>query len=1181
MLKKILTVLLITIMVAPCAVFASGTAQADADALSLGVIAPYDGGSKEITRSLYLPDKGSVYNSEITWVSDNEKYITNSGRVIRPKFDEENVTVVLTATIKGDETVTKTFEFTVLSDEKFVDSQHMSDEEFFGKWNGVGWVRKGKLDYSYPGLQSVESYVKNEDYKSAKDALLTYFKGRTPPANVSTRLGKTRTPKWVEMISDDFYQTGNYEYYRGEIEIGNELKDYTAELPLNTMSVGMISFGVRAWYNEASFAKIYSKDNGDITLAPRLKITTANGVKTYTAVKDITIRHGDYSNTNYGKEKELTVKTFGDFLEEETWQSVITFDLSDIENVSEITKAEMILHGYTYPAFSGAKRIILLKEANTVWDELTANRYTFPGMVYSFNGLPQKNNWQKVAGQEGEYFWQSSRFAAWPYAALEYHNTKDEELAYKYLSIMADYIKDTGGRKFVGNSYTENINGLRGGFPRTLDTAIKNNNWEKTLDTFKESEYFTSDILTAILKNIWDSAHYLVTYHAESENWRQHEFMSILTTTKYLPEFYDVYNGEKWYKYAENVLEDVLFLNTMEDGSYVESSTGYSVAALSDFSSFKSSVEAAGGSVSEEYKERLLKNAYYNVVQYFPDGSGLRYGDASNIELNPGTYNSVYLWSKDENLKYISTLGKEGIEPEFTSVNFPDSRLTVMRDNWTTNSPYLITNVRGGGGHGHADDNQIVLYAYGRPLLIDSGIFSYASTSEMMQYTEWGKSSLAHNTVVINGKSQVYDGKKGVINEIALEDEYNYLRQTTGQTEGFDHERAILYLKPDLWIVSDKITSDEIGTSNNFKQLWHTPLNTEISKDGTSFKTNYSSGANLIITSADSSKELLIEDGWYDKSTNEVAEIKYGAFTKNTTGTCRFDTLLTVTNDDTEAKVTSETLLKTDGAVAVRYDISKNTGNQAVYYYRSEEGSHIFANFETNAQVLAILCDSNGNIEKIVRIGGSYVKNTSTGEYINADEKPAGNDITAGVNNNSYAVFGSVDKSYAGSNVTAMLVKNSASEIKSSDIAWFGITEIDENGEYILKFKTDVDISEYTFKMNIMGMPLTKDFVSVSDNGTLIYANLNTKKKENAVDLILKLNNLYSKTNQKYKIIVAFYDNTDKLVNIWSSDEKNLSYGISTESMTRDYPENTSKIKVLIWDGLTPVSTPLPEIKVE
>ena len=1181
MLRKIFAILMITVIVFPCAVFASGTVQADADALSLDVIAPYDGGSHEITRSLYLPDRGSVNNSEITWVSSNENYITNSGRVKRPKFNEDNANVTLTATVTGDVTVTKNFELTVIADEEFSDPQHMSDEEFFGKWNGVGWIKKGKLDYSYSGLNSVETAVKNNNYQAAKEALLAYFKGRKAPESVEARLGKTRVPNWVEMISDDFYQTGNYAYYRGEIEIGNELKDYTTELPLNTPSVGMISFGVRAWYNESSYSKIYSKDNGDLSLAPRLKITTSSGEKVYTAVKDITVRYGDYSNINYGSEKALTVKTFGDFLEDETYQSVITFDLSDIEDVTEIKKAEMILYGCTYPEFSGSKRIILLKEANTVYHESTASRYSFPGMVYSFNGLPEKNNWQKVVGQEGEYFWQSARFAAWPYAALEYHNTGNEDLAYKYLSIMYDYIKDTGGRKFVGTSDKEDENGLRGGFPRTLDTAIKNNNWEKTLDTFKDSEYFTADFLTAMLKNIWDSVHYLVTYHAESENWRQHEFMSILTTTKYLPEFYDVKNGEKWYNYVEKVLEDVLFLNTMEDGSYVESSTGYSVAALSDFSSFKASVEAAGGSVTDEYKERLLKNAYYNVVQYFPDGSGLRYGDASNILMNPGTYNSVYLWSEDENLKYISTLGQEGKEPEFTSVNFPDSRLTVMRDNWTTESPYLITNVRGGGGHGHADDNQIVLYAYGRPLLIDSGIFSYASTSEMMQYTNWGKSSLAHNTVVINNTSQVYDGKKGVINEVALEENYNYLRQTTGQTEGFDHERAILYLKPDLWIVSDKIIPERNGVVNNFKQLWHTPVNTIISKDGTSFRTNYNSGANVIITSADNNEELLIEDGWYDKSNNEVTDIKYGAFLKECADICRFDTLLTVTKDDTQANVTSEVLLKTDGAVAVRYNISYKDGDKILYYYRSEDGTHSFVDFETNAHTLAILCDENGNIENVVRIGGSYVKNTSTGNYIESTESPSYKDIISGKNSNNYAIYGNVDKSYTGSDITAMLVKKSVEDVQLSDIAWFDTVKIDENGEYILKFSTDVDISEYALKMNIMGHPVTKDFVSVSDNGTLIYANLKTENKENAIEMLLTLNNLYKKNNQKYRTIISFYDDMDKLIDLWCSDEKTLSNDVTTENITKEYPENTKKIKVMIWDENTPVSTPLSEIYIE
>jgi hypothetical protein len=57
-------------------------------------------------------------------------------------------------------------------------------------------------------------------------------------------------------------------------------------------------------------------------------------------------------------------------------------------------------------------------------------------------------------------------------------------------------------------------------------------------------------------------------------------------------------------------------------------------------------------------------------------------------------------------LTALPTLGASGTMPPFTSKHWPESGVTVMRGNWTENSPYLFTNVRGGGAHGHADDKK-------------------------------------------------------------------------------------------------------------------------------------------------------------------------------------------------------------------------------------------------------------------------------------------------------------------------------------------------------------------------------------------------------------------------------------------------------------------------------------------
>lgn len=55
-----------------------------------------------------------------------------------------------------------------------------------------------------------------------------------------------------------------------------------------------------------------------------------------------------------------------------------------------------------------------------------------------------------------------------------------------------------------------------------------------------------------------------------------------------------------------------------------------------------------------------------------------------------------------------------------------------------------------GGGHGHYDKNHFVLYAHGAVVMPDSGTHAYGSSL----HKGWDKTSFAHNTLVVNEKSQ-------------------------------------------------------------------------------------------------------------------------------------------------------------------------------------------------------------------------------------------------------------------------------------------------------------------------------------------------------------------------------------------------------------------------------------------
>jgi len=520
----------------------------DAEYLDYPMISMHENGSREIRRSLQLGES-VVYGSNIVWESSDENVITNSGRVIRPRYDEEDVPVTLTAIItKEGYSITKDFDFTVLADEEFADPMFMSDEEFFGVWNGKQWATEGKLDYSYPGLETVSEAARTGNYTLAKERLYTYFRDRKPEAD----LGSTgRNTGWANMLIDDFYHLQGSEYYQGETEITDEWKANSADVkPAYIIPGSTVTYSVRAWYNEASYAQIARTSSSHADMRPKMELTVNGSVRTYEATEDLNIRAGDYKNMNLNKDEYLTIQNFGDFLGNDTRQAVIKFDFSDLKEGDSITSARLVLYSRVLPSFSGEKRLIILKEPTNTWSSDQSTWNTFPGYVYSFNGLPGKNDWKRPEGSDVEYWYQMCRFGGWGPISSEFLETGDETYAYKAIRIMEDYLFDVGDWRMTGTTGGYNPNGMRGGFCRTLDATGKNGRWMSSMDILLKSKYATPDFCTAMLKNMWDTANYLTYYQSTSGNWRQYEYQSLLDASLKLPEFTDSQAGRNaatWY----------------------------------------------------------------------------------------------------------------------------------------------------------------------------------------------------------------------------------------------------------------------------------------------------------------------------------------------------------------------------------------------------------------------------------------------------------------------------------------------------------------------------------------------------------------------------------------------------------------------------------------------------------
>ncbi|MBM4156806.1 MAG: alginate lyase family protein [Lentisphaerae bacterium] len=108
-----------------------------------------------------------------------------------------------------------------------------------------------------------------------------------------------------------------------------------------------------------------------------------------------------------------------------------------------------------------------------------------------------------------------------------------------------------------------------------------------------------------------------------------------------------------------------------------------------------------------------------------------------------------------------------------------------------------------GGGHGHYDKNNAVVFAGGRWLMPDAGTHAYGSPL----HKSWDKTTFAHNTVVVDGKSQAEaTGKCLAFGSAGAVD---YVMTDAGAVHpGVRHVRTVAMAGADAVVFVDHVAAD-------------------------------------------------------------------------------------------------------------------------------------------------------------------------------------------------------------------------------------------------------------------------------------------------------------------------------------------------------------------------------------
>ncbi|MFK7694655.1 heparinase II/III family protein [Paenibacillus sp. HJGM_3] len=558
------------------------------------------------------------------------------------------------------------------------------------------------------------------------------------------------------------------------------------------------------------------------------------------------------------------------------------------------------------------------------------------------------------------------------YNALAPGDPKRTSYSDTWMKFALEFITDKGN---TANGTSENI----------LDLAKRLTNWNMAYSVFRNSPSIDAPGNAAYLKHIWQMADYAYANieSANGNNWYASIARAIYIAGVYFPEFKD---AENWRMRGEGAMSKYMNKNVKGDGMNDEPTEGYHLYGLSLANTIQQFGQLNGyADVLKDSKELLERSAEFTMDALFPNlEEGPMIGDSSEKEFAPhgllADYATIYGRSDFE---YIASHRASGTVPDHTSVVYPNSS-AIMRTGWNDNDKYMFIENEDtdyGASHNHPDDLSLVMYAYGKRLIADPGVYTYDSPDTVGDWLR--RTTEAHNTVEVNNNPQSLVNRK--LNKWITNAGFDFYDGQHGDYAPIYHNRKVFFAKPNYWIVSDVMTGSAIA--NTYEQLWHFRPNT-LSLNGTTkaVTTQFVGEPNVKIVPADpTTVTAAVRNGYYSDAYASYSPAQYLAYTKSATGSTSYDTVIFPEDAGQNHNVTVSRLAMagvspyTATALTINLD-SGNNGNVAAYYL-SHETTHPTRSFGTygyNGELAYIEKTSGGALSQIAIDEGSLLTDGAT-----------------------------------------------------------------------------------------------------------------------------------------------------------------------------------------------------------
>ncbi len=409
---------------------------------------------------------------------------------------------------------------------------------------------------------------------------------------------------------------------------------------------------------------------------------------------------------------------------------------------------------------------------------------------------------------------------------------------------------------------------------RTIEAGIRMAGWSYQIHSFLRSPAVTDEFLTRYFISIFEHGRRLRN-DCTNGNWLLMEMHGLVRIATLYP---FIKYSKEWYEFSTKRLEGELVVQIYPDGFQYELSTNYHGVVDRSYSSIYNLFHDMGIEAPYFLSHNLEKlyEMYPRLCR--PDRRLPDINDGSEMKID-GTMALAYsLYPNRKDFQWFATDGKEGVMPEYLSYAFSHAGAVAMRNSWDKDAVWAYMDCSPfGRAHQHEDKLNVLVFAYGKKLITEGGIYDY-DTSEMRKYV---LSTRAHNTIRINGMDQnqraVYTWKDEDIDKkaefdfsttAALDTAEAKYDQGYGETRDQTvHTRKLLFFKDiegtqPFFVVVDRLKAPDTE-KRTYEAMWHFE-GCEFTEDGLYVNGDFGDGVGLTAVFSDADAKVVNMKGQYE-----------------------------------------------------------------------------------------------------------------------------------------------------------------------------------------------------------------------------------------------------------------------------------------------------------------------------